>query len=113
MVLKIDMTKAYDSVDWKFLIHVLSAFGISRPVCCMFRQCISSPSFFVVMNGVPKDFFSSREGTEVRRSYFSLSFYSCEGDIIKAIEAKFSRWIYWCLLSPKRDSACFPSFICI
>ncbi|XP_040998204.1 uncharacterized protein LOC121244256 [Juglans microcarpa x Juglans regia] len=59
VVLKIDMAKEYDSVDWNFLIHVLSGFGFSKPVCCMFCQCISSPCFYVVMNGVPKGFFQA------------------------------------------------------
>ncbi|XP_042964741.1 uncharacterized protein LOC122298964 [Carya illinoinensis] len=35
VVLKIDMAKAYDSVDWKFLIQVLAAFGFSELACSL------------------------------------------------------------------------------
>ncbi|XP_042969986.1 uncharacterized protein LOC122302667 [Carya illinoinensis] len=57
VVLKIDMAKAYDSMNWDFLIHSLASFGFSEGVCSLVRQCISSPWFSVVMNGIPKGFF--------------------------------------------------------
>ncbi|XP_042980090.1 uncharacterized protein LOC122310271 [Carya illinoinensis] len=54
VVLKIDMAKAYDSMNWDFLIHALASFGFSEGVCSLVHQCISSPWYSVVMNGIPK-----------------------------------------------------------
>ncbi|KAF5446820.1 hypothetical protein F2P56_032419 [Juglans regia] len=62
IILKLDMEKAYDSVDWGFLLHVMAHFGFSRQMCGLIKQCISTPWFSVVMNGVPKGFFKSGRG---------------------------------------------------
>lgn len=29
VILKVDMSKAYDSIDWEFFLHVVSSFGFS------------------------------------------------------------------------------------
>lgn len=57
VLMKVDMAKAYDSVEWDFLLHVMEAFGFSLQVCNLIRNCISSPWFSVIMNGVSKGFF--------------------------------------------------------
>ncbi|XP_042969076.1 uncharacterized protein LOC122301760 [Carya illinoinensis] len=60
--IKIDMAKAYNSIDWDFLIHVMASFGFSERFCSLIRTCISTPWFSVVMNGLAKGFFSSGRG---------------------------------------------------
>lgn len=62
VILKIDMAKAYDSVDWGFLLHVMTAFGFSTSIYNLVRQCISSPWYSVMMNGVSKGFFQGTQG---------------------------------------------------
>ncbi|XP_042941234.1 uncharacterized protein LOC122275951 [Carya illinoinensis] len=62
IVIKVDMAKAYDSIDWDFLIHVMASFGFSGRFCSLIRSCISTPWFSVVMNGSAKGFFSSGRG---------------------------------------------------
>ncbi|XP_042980144.1 uncharacterized protein LOC122310314 [Carya illinoinensis] len=62
VVLKIDMAKAYDSIDWRFLLHVLNSFGFSDEVCGIIKQCITTPWYSVVMNGIPKGFFKGGRG---------------------------------------------------
>ena len=42
-VIKIDMAKAYDSIDRDFLIHVMASFGFSERFCSLIRTCISTP----------------------------------------------------------------------
>ena len=32
-VAKLDMMKAYDKVDWEFLLAILAKFGFSKPWC--------------------------------------------------------------------------------
>lgn len=72
VVLKVDMAKASDSSNWAFLIHVLSSFGFSDHFYALIRQCISTPWYFVVMNGILKGFF--QDGRGLRQSD-PLSFY--------------------------------------
>ncbi|XP_060969883.1 uncharacterized protein LOC133037085 [Cannabis sativa] len=59
--MKLDMSKAYDRMEWGFLDRVIDAFGF----CVKFHQliawCVSSVSFSVLLNGGPlKQFFPSR-----------------------------------------------------
>ncbi|XP_040995112.1 uncharacterized protein LOC121241423 [Juglans microcarpa x Juglans regia] len=56
------MSKAYDRVDWNFLLHVLDAFDFSANVCELIKSCISSPWFSIMMNGTPLGFFKGECG---------------------------------------------------
>lgn len=58
VVIKVDMEKAYDSIDWVFVLHVRTCFGFSPGVCGLVKQCITTSWFSVVMNGTAKGFFS-------------------------------------------------------
>lgn len=62
VVLKIDIAKAYDSINWDFLIHSLAGFGFYEEVFNLVRQCISSSWFLVVMIGIQKGFFKGERG---------------------------------------------------
>lgn len=47
LILQIDMEKAYDHVNWNFLISVLRRMGFGRKWYNWIKVCISSPSFAV------------------------------------------------------------------
>ncbi|XP_021727191.1 uncharacterized protein LOC110694325 [Chenopodium quinoa] len=47
---KIDMSKAYDRVDWLFFLKVLRAYGFSNHWIRMISQCVSTVSFKTVIN---------------------------------------------------------------
>ncbi|XP_022869151.1 uncharacterized protein LOC111388627 [Olea europaea var. sylvestris] len=59
VMIKVDMAKAYDRVEWHFLLHVLSSFGFPMMFCKLIEQCISTPWFSVMMNGTMQGFFKS------------------------------------------------------
>lgn len=48
VMLKIDMAKAYDRVDWSFLLEVLKSFGFAHNFCKLIGECIKSPWFSVI-----------------------------------------------------------------
>ncbi|XP_040987687.1 uncharacterized protein LOC121235407 [Juglans microcarpa x Juglans regia] len=56
VILKLDMAKAYDRVQWEFLLHVLVAFGFSPSVSALIRNCIASPWYSIMMNGTSQGF---------------------------------------------------------
>lgn len=62
MILKLDMTKAYDRVDWCALCLVLSKLGFSKSWIKWVHSCISFARFSVLLNGSPCGFFSSYRG---------------------------------------------------
>ena len=62
MVLKIDLSKAYDRVNWTYLRVIMSKMGFSVPFITWVMSNISSISFVVLINGVASTFFRSGQG---------------------------------------------------
>ena len=62
MLCKLDMEKAYDHVDWNFLIYLLRRCGFEERWCLWIKHCISTVCFSVLNNGVPSGFFESFRG---------------------------------------------------
>ena len=54
VVFKIDFEKAYDHVDWGFLVHVLERKGFSSKWRSWMRGCLSSTSLAVLVMEMPK-----------------------------------------------------------
>ena len=49
--LRLDFHKAYDSLEWDFIIRVLKAVGYDQKVTNLIYHCISSISFTLLLNG--------------------------------------------------------------
>ena len=62
MGLKIDMEKAYDRLEWEFLHKVMKCFGFPEVWIQWVLQCITTPTFSILINGAPYRFFKSKRG---------------------------------------------------
>ena len=47
---KLDMHKAYGRMEWSFLIKVVELFGFSGKFVNLVKECISSVTFFILLN---------------------------------------------------------------
>ena len=61
-VIKLDMMKVYDRVNWSFLIKVLEKFGFSKAWCKWIKAFILGDTFSVLINGSLEGFFKSSQG---------------------------------------------------
>lgn len=61
-VLKLDLMKAFDRVDWTFLRLILLQAGLPFEVVNWIMGCVSSANFSVLINGHPSDFFKGDRG---------------------------------------------------
>ena len=59
---KLDIEKAYDQINWKFLISVLKEMGFGCKWIERVKWCISTASFSVLINGSLVGFFRSTRG---------------------------------------------------
>nr|XP_027101056.1 uncharacterized protein LOC113720378 [Coffea arabica] len=62
IMLKLDMEKAYDRVEWPFLLFMLRQFGFQERVVDIFYRLVSNNWFSVLVNGEPAGFFKSSRG---------------------------------------------------
>ena len=62
MGLKIDMEKVYDQLEWCFLEKVLHGFGFPSIWIQWVMQCVTTPSFSILLNDSPFSFFKPKRG---------------------------------------------------
>ncbi|GJZ03830.1 putative RNA-directed DNA polymerase, eukaryota, reverse transcriptase zinc-binding domain protein [Tanacetum coccineum] len=59
---KVDIQKAYDSVDWNFLRAALTGFGFHDKMISWIMECVTSTSFSVSINGSLHGHFKGKRG---------------------------------------------------
>ncbi|XP_021723977.1 uncharacterized protein LOC110691367 [Chenopodium quinoa] len=62
MAMKLDMSKAYDRIEWSFLEVVLERFGFDQRWRECVMDCVKFVSFFVLVNGKPTEEFIPSRG---------------------------------------------------
>jgi hypothetical protein len=61
MALKLDMEKAFDSMEWNFLLKILELLGFHPTWIKWISQCITTSSFSILLDGAPfGKFFPTR-----------------------------------------------------
>jgi hypothetical protein len=59
---KIDLAKAFDRIEWHFIASALARKGLHDHFINLVHACISSPTFFVIINGQSYGHFKSSRG---------------------------------------------------
>ena len=62
MLVKLDIAKAYDKLNWKFIRKMLEAFGFSQNWVNWIMQLISLTLFSIMVNGVPSGLIKPSHG---------------------------------------------------
>ncbi|GJR88942.1 putative RNA-directed DNA polymerase, eukaryota, reverse transcriptase zinc-binding domain protein [Tanacetum coccineum] len=69
---KVDIQKSYDTVDWRFLGHILKCFGFHPVMIQWIMACVTSTPFSISINGDIHGFFKGKRGL-------------CQGDVASAM----------------------------
>ncbi|XP_043705327.1 uncharacterized protein LOC122655174 [Telopea speciosissima] len=62
MGLKLDIQKAYDTMEWEFMFDVMKKFGFNNRWVNMIHQLLSSARLSILLNGGPVGFFGVDRG---------------------------------------------------
>ncbi|RVX20512.1 Transposon TX1 uncharacterized 149 kDa protein [Vitis vinifera] len=62
LLCKLDLEKAYDHINWNFLLFVLQSMGFGEKWIGWISWCISTATFSVLINGTPEGYFNSSRG---------------------------------------------------
>jgi hypothetical protein len=62
LVLKLDIQKAFDNIDWEFLRLILFSVGFGEKFSHWILSCVTNANFAVLINGEPSSFFKSERG---------------------------------------------------
>ncbi|KAJ9705360.1 hypothetical protein PVL29_003414 [Vitis rotundifolia] len=90
---KLDLEKAYDHLNWNFLLFVMQSMGFGEKWIWWISWCISIASFFALINGTPAGFFNSsrglRQGDPLSPHLFVIGIEALSRLILKAMRGGF------------------------
>ena len=61
-MIKLDLMKAYDTLDWGFLLCTLRAMQFSDQFVYWVERCVTTPWFSIALNGSLHGFFQGHRG---------------------------------------------------
>lgn len=75
VIIKLDVKKAFDKINWKFLLTILKLKGFSNKWINWIYGCISSLGYSILINGSPRGYTSkqSRQGDHLSPFLFVLA----------------------------------------
>ncbi|KAM0853841.1 hypothetical protein ACQ4PT_050791 [Festuca glaucescens] len=62
VMFKLDITKAFDTIDWAFLLEVLAKMGFGERWLSTICAILSSTKTKILLNGVPGDIINNKRG---------------------------------------------------
>lgn len=60
--LKIDLQKAYDTINWRFIEEILKQYGFHETMVIRIMKCIAASRFSISINGELDGYFAGARG---------------------------------------------------
>ena len=62
MAVKLDISKAYDKVEWEFLKKIMLRLGLSKQWVDLAMETVCTTTYSILINGEPKGFITPSRG---------------------------------------------------
>ena len=110
---KLDTEKAYDHVNWGFLLNILRKMGFGEKWIRWIRFCISTVKFSVLINGAPEGLFEAQRGIRQGDPLSPFLFIRAMEGLNNMIKtAKTNRWIAGFEVSTNNEKSLEVTQIC-
>ena len=95
MVVKVDLEKAYDRLEWSFIHNVLQAFRFSHNIIKLIMSCISTSFLSMLVNGCTLEAFNPSRGIRQEDHLSPYLFIMCMEYLGCLIEEKCSKDLWF------------------
>ena len=105
MALKLDMSKAYDRVEWAYLEAIMGKMGFDQKWVSLIMECISTVSYSILINGEPSPVIHPtrglRQGDPLSPFLFLICSEGLHSLLHQAAEANQIRGVSICKRGPR------------
>ena len=77
MAIKLDMSKAYDKVEWSYLEAVIKKMGFGELWIKLMMVCVKTITYSVLVNGEPKGLINLTQGIRQEDPFSPFLFLLC------------------------------------
>jgi hypothetical protein len=107
LALKIDIAKAFDTLEWNFLLKVLKSFGLNEVFCNWIHAILKSAFLSISINGKSHGYFSCTRGVRQGDPLSPLLFCLAEDVLSRSISKLVSQGTLYCIKDTR--NVCIPS----